>query len=79
MDDNNLILEEAIFKFSQNGNCVNGSDDCEFLEITAKSSLGIDRDNSCFFELRTKKWSIDSSEDIFNLTNRIEQIILKTK
>ena len=78
MDDNNLILEEAIFKFSQNGNCLDGEDFAEFLEITAKSSLGIDIDKSCFFELRTKKWSIDSSEDIFNLTNRIEKIILFT-
>ncbi len=79
MNDNNFILEEAIFKFSQYGNCINGKDDCEFLEIKAVSSLGIDRDNECFFELRTRKWSIDSSEDIFDLTNRIEKIILKTK
>jgi hypothetical protein len=76
MSDNNLILEEAIFKFSQDGNCVNGTDDCEFLEIKAISSLGIDRDNECFFELRTRKCSIESYQDILNLTNRIEKIIL---
>lgn len=79
MNENNLILEEAIFKFSQDGNCVSGEDDYEFLEIKAVSSLGIDRDNECFFELRTKKWSINSSEDIFNLTNRIEKVILNKK
>ena len=76
MNENNLILEEAIFKFSQNGNCLNGTDDFEFLEIKAISSLGIDRDNECFFELRTRKWSIESSEDILNLTKRIEKILL---
>ena len=79
MNENNLILEEAVFKFSQDSNCLDGINNYEFLEIRAVSSLGIDRDNECFFELRTKKWSIDSAQDILNLTNRIENIILKTK
>lgn len=73
-----LILEEATFKFSQDGNCLDGTDNYEFLEITAQSSLGIDRDNECFFTLKTKKWSVDSAEDLKNIFNRIEKII-KTK
>jgi len=75
--EQDIILEEATFKFTQSGNCLSGIDDCEFLEIKAVSSLGIDRDNDCFFELKTKKWSIDNSKDILNLTNRIIKIINK--
>ena len=72
-----LILEEAIFKFSQDGNCLDGEDYTEELEIITQSSLGIDRDNECFFTLRTKKWSIDSAEDFKEIFNRIEKIIKK--
>jgi hypothetical protein len=79
MNENEVILEEAIFKFTQESNCLDSEHDYETLEIKAVSSLGIDRDNECFFELRTKKWSINSSEDIFILTNRIEKIILNKK
>lgn len=71
-----LILEEAIFKFSQDGNCSDGSDSTEFLEITAQSSLGIDRDNECFFTLRTKKWSVDSVEEFKTIFERIEKILI---
>lgn len=73
-----LILEECTFKFSQDSNCLDGTDNYEFLEITAQSSLGIDRDNECFFTLKTKKWSVDSAEDLKNIFKRIEKII-KTK
>ena len=71
-----LILEEAIFKFSQDGNCLDGSDSAEFLEVIAQSSLGIDRDNECFFTLRTKKWSVDSAEEFKTIFERIEKILI---
>jgi hypothetical protein len=72
-----LILEEATFKFSQDSNCVDSQNEYEFLEITAQSSLGIDRDNQCFFTLRTRKWSVDNAEDFKKIFDRIEKIILK--
>lgn len=72
-----LILEEAIFKFSQDANCIDGQDEFEFLEIIAQSSLGIDRDNECFFTLKTEKWSVDSAEEFKKIFERIEKLILK--
>jgi len=72
-----LILEEAIFKFSQDANCLDNQNEFEFLEITAQSSLGIDRDNECFFTLTTEKWSVDNAEDFKKIFDRIEKIILK--
>jgi hypothetical protein len=71
-----LILEEAIFKFSQDANCVDDQNEFEFLEITAQSNLGIDRDNECFFTIRTKKWSVENAEDFKKIFERIEKVIL---
>ena len=76
MEEQGIILEEALFKFSQDSNCL--SDENEFLEIEANSSLGIDRDNDCFFVLKTEKWSVDSVEDLEKLFNRIRKIVIKT-
>lgn len=77
MEEQGILLEESTFRFSQDGNCVSDRDDYEFLTIEAKSSLGIDRDNDCFFVLKTEKWSVDSVEDLENLFNRIRKVILK--
>ena len=54
MEEQGTLLEEAFFRFSQDGNCLSESDQYEFLEIEARSSLGIDRENDCFFVLNTK-------------------------
>ena len=70
-------MEESTFRFSQDGNCVSDRDEYEFLVIEAQSSLGIDRDNDCFFVLKTEKWSVYSVEDLENLFNRIRKVILK--
>ena len=67
MEEQGILLEESTFRFSQDGNCVSDRDEYEFLEIEAQSSLGIDRDNDCFFVLKTEKWSVDSVEDLENL------------
>lgn len=77
MEEQGIILEEASFKFSQDGNCLSGRDEYEFLEIQAVSSLGIDRDDDCFFVLKTEKWSVDSAEDLEKLFNRIRQVVIK--
>jgi hypothetical protein len=75
MEEQGTLLEEATFRFSQDANCLSDQDEYEFLEIEAKSSLGIDRDNDCFFVLKTNKWSIDSVEDLEKLFNRIKKVI----
>ncbi len=77
MEEQGILLENAAFRFSQDGNCVSGQDDCEFLEIETHSSLGMDRDGDCFFVLKTKKWSVDSAEDLEKLFDRIRQIVIK--
>lgn len=79
MEEQGVILEEARFRFSQDANCLSDQDDCEFLEIEARSSLGIDRDDDCFFVLKTKKWSVDSIEDLEKLFNRIRKVVINGK
>lgn len=74
--EDNPILEDAIFEFSQEPNCVDDGD-CESLEIRCVSSLGLDRDNSCFFILKTDSWSIDSVDDLQRLIDRISKVIQK--
>lgn len=75
MEEQGTLLEEATFRFSQDANCLSDQDEYEFLEIEARSSLGIDRDNDCFFILKTDKWSIDGVEDLEKLFNRIKKVI----
>ena len=74
-EENKPLLEEATFKFSQDGNCVDGGD--EFLEIRCDSSLGLDRDESGFFILKTERWAVDSADDLQELFNRIKKVINK--
>lgn len=75
MDEQGTLLESATFRFSQDGNCLDENDKYEFLEVEAHSSLGIDRDGDCFFTLRTKKWSVDSVEDLEKLFDRIRKVV----
>ncbi len=67
-------LESATFNFSQDGNCVDNTD-IETLEIRCESSLGIDRDDGCFYVLKTESWSIDSIDDLQKLFDRIQKAI----
>jgi len=76
MEDQGTLLEEATFKFSQDANCLTNEDEYESLEIEAQSSLGIYRDNDCFFVLKTEKWSVDGVEDLEKLFNRIKKVII---
>ena len=77
MEEQGILLEEASFKFSQDSNCLSDRDEYEFLEIETRSSLGIDRDNDCFFILKTDKWSVDSVEDLEKLFDRIRKVVIK--
>ena len=73
MAEQGLILERATFEFSQDANCVSDTDGAEFLTIECESSLGIDRDEGCFYVLKTKGWSIDSEEDLKKIFDRISK------
>ena len=79
MEEQGTLLEEASFRFSQDANCLSDRDEYEFLEIEAHSSIGIDRDNDCFFVLKTQKWSVDSIEDLEKLFNRIKKVVINGK
>ena len=71
------ILERATFEFSQEANCLSNPDEAEFLTIECESILGIDRDNDCFYVLKTEKWSIDNEQDLKKLFDRIQKVIKK--
>ena len=77
MEDQGTLLEEASFRFSQDANCLSDRDEYEFLEIEARSSIGIDRDNDCFFILKTDKWSLGSIEELEKLFDIIRQVVIK--
>ena len=77
MEEQGIILEEASFKFSQDANCISDRGEYEFLEIETHSSLGIDRDNDCFFILKTEKWSVDGVEELEKLFDRIRKVVIK--
>lgn len=70
-----ILLEKASFEFSQEANCVTAGDDYEFLTIECESSLGIDRDEECFYVLKTEKWSVNDEQDLKLLFERIQKII----
>ena len=76
MEEQGVLLERATFEFSQEGNCISHSDEAEFLTIECESSLGIDRDEGCFYVLKTEKWSIDSTKDLDKLFDRIRQVLI---
>lgn len=74
------LLEEATFNFSQEANCMSENDGAEFLEIKCLSDLGIDRDEGCFYVLKTEGWSIDNVGELQELFDRIHKILIpKTK
>lgn len=69
-NENTAILDTIKYTYYQEGNCVDGGD--EKLEIEIKSSLGIDNDEGGFFVIKTKQWSFDSPEELYDILNRIK-------
>lgn len=67
-------LESAMFKFSQEGNCID-MEEREFLEIRCESDLGIDVTEGNFYVLKTEAWSIDSLSELQELFDRIQKSI----
>ena len=76
-ETNYPILERATFEFSQESNGLSNPDASEFLTIECESSLGIDRDEGCFYVLKTEQWSIDNEQDLKLLFDRIQKVIKK--
>lgn len=75
-----MKLEKASFEFSQEGNCINGSDAIEILTIECESSLGIDNDEGCFYVLKSETgWSIDNVGELQKLLDRVNKVIKKEK
>lgn len=68
-------LDRAKFYFNQPANCLSDSDHWEELEIECTADLGIDGYGGFFMVLKTKKWSIDSIDDLQILIDRIKRII----
>jgi hypothetical protein len=73
------IMEQASFEFSQEGNCLNNQDAAEFLKIECMGSLGIDREEKCFYVLKTEGWSIDSVLELQELFDRIHKSLFPLK
>jgi hypothetical protein len=69
------LLEEATCEFSQEANCLSEHDGAEFLEIKCLGSLGIDRDEKCFYVLKTEGWSIDNVGELQELFDRIHKAL----
>jgi hypothetical protein len=69
------LLEEAKFEFSQEANCLSENDGAEFLEIKCLSDLGIDRNDKCFYVLKTEGWSIDNVDELQQLFDRIHKTL----
>jgi len=67
-------LEEAVFKFSQEGNYVD-EEEVETLTIECKSDIGIDRNAGCFYVIKTEQWSFDSLDELQRLIDRISKTI----
>ena len=69
-------LEKCSFTFSQEGNCNGTTDEFEELVIECESSLGIDRDEGCFYVFKTSTgWSMENANDLQGLFDRINKVI----
>lgn len=78
MEQNKPTLEKCSFTFTQEGNCNGSTDKYEDLTIECESSLGIDKDEGCFYTLRTTSgWSINGIEELQELLNRIDKVLKK--
>jgi hypothetical protein len=72
------LLDEAMFKFTQEGNCLDQNGIIEELTIECKSDIGIDGAGSCFYVLKTEGWSIDNVDELQQLFDRIHKSLFTT-
>jgi hypothetical protein len=69
-------LGEIIFRFSQEGNCVDSkSDEYENIEIKAISSLGLDFDDGAFFVIKTKQWAFNDVQEFSEMIQRVQDAV----
>ena len=68
-------LEEIKFKFSQEGNCVDGRDEWEKLEVSFRSDLGIDYTGGGFMTLKTGKWAIENIAELGETLQRVQDAV----
>lgn len=73
------LLDEAYFKFTQEGNCIDGDGIIEQIEIKCQADIGIDGLGGCFYVLKTEGWSIDSLKDLQELFDRISKSLFLNK
>jgi hypothetical protein len=74
MKSNEAELCDAVFTFSQEGNCMDGAA-VEDLEVRVTSSLGVEHEESYFYVLKTEQWAIDDIEDLSRLLNRVKTAV----
>jgi hypothetical protein len=77
MEENKPKLENAKFTFSQEPNCIDGGD-MEEITIRCESDMGIDNEKGCFYVLETKRWALDSINELKELFDRISKVIQAT-
>jgi len=77
MNDNHL-LDEAMFKFTQEGNCMDEGN-IEEIEIRCLSDMGIDGAGGCFYVLKTDGWSIDNLQELEKLFDRMKKSLFPEK
>jgi hypothetical protein len=65
------LLDEAYFKFTQEGNCLDELGIIEEIEIKCQADIGIDGLGRCFYVLKTEGWSIDNAGELQALFDRI--------
>lgn len=62
------ILDKISYKFIQEGNCNESTDDTEILTVDVESVYGDLREGEGFYTIKTKTgWSIDSIEELYDL------------
>jgi hypothetical protein len=68
-------LEEIKFKFTQEGNCIDGRDEWEELEVSFRSDLGIDYTGGGFMTLKTEQWAFDGVEEMAEMLQRVQDAV----
>jgi len=68
-------LEEIKFKFTQEGNCIDGRDEWEELEVLFRSDLGIDYTGGGFMTLKTEQWAIENIAELGETLQRVQDAV----
>lgn len=73
-----MNLYQASFTFSQEGNTLGTTEECETLTVKLEYQLP-EKARDCFVVLETKGWSIENAEEIKTIVQRcIEAAVVAT-